>query len=92
MGSGVGDGCTVQIVNMMRGGGKHRNKKNGAENKPTTSPKSQEPVRGPQEHEVIRLVVGLFLFWLGSRIDRFVSVHVHTRCEQVMGRIWPTTE
>ena len=51
MGSGVGDGCTVQIMNMMRGGGKHRNKKNRAENKPTTRPKSTEPVRGQQEHE-----------------------------------------
>ena len=50
MGSGVGDGCTVHIMNMMRGGGNHRNKKNSAENKPTTSPKSQEPVRGQQEH------------------------------------------
>ena len=38
-------------MNMMRGGGKHRNKKNGAENKPTTSPKSPEPVRGQQEQE-----------------------------------------
>ena len=31
--SGVGDGCTVQIMNVMRGGGKHRNKKNRAEKK-----------------------------------------------------------
>ena len=28
--SGVDDGCTVQIMNMMRGGGNHRNKKNRA--------------------------------------------------------------
>ena len=28
--SGVGDGCTLYVLNMMRGGGKHRNKKNKA--------------------------------------------------------------
>ena len=36
----VGDGCTVQIMNMMRGGGKHRKKKNKAEKKPAASPKN----------------------------------------------------
>ena len=41
--SGVGDGCTVQIMKMMRGGGKHRNKKNRVEKKPAASPKNQEP-------------------------------------------------
>ena len=30
---GVSDGCTVQVVNRMRGGGKHRNKKNKVEPK-----------------------------------------------------------
>ena len=36
--SGVGDGCTVQIMNM-RGGGNHINQKNKAEKKPASSPK-----------------------------------------------------
>ena len=49
--SGVADGCTVQIMNMMRGGGKHRNKQNRTEKKPTTSPRNSEPMRGEQEHE-----------------------------------------
>ena len=43
----VGDGCTVQIMNMMRG--THRNKKN-REKQTTASPKGQEPERGQQEH------------------------------------------
>ena len=51
MSCGVGDGCTVQITNTMRGEGKQRNKKNKAEKKPAASPKSQEPVRGQQEHD-----------------------------------------
>ena len=47
---GVSDGCTVQVVTWMRGGdGKHRNKKNEAEKKPTA--KGQEPVLGQQEHD-----------------------------------------
>ena len=58
--SGVGDGCTVQIMNMMRGGGKHRNKKNRAEKKPTASPENSEPktiqkaepVKGQQEPKI----------------------------------------
>ena len=49
--SGVGDECTVQMMNMMSGGGKHRNKKNRAEKKTTASPKNQESVRGNQEHD-----------------------------------------
>ena len=49
--SGVGDGCAVQIMNMMHGGGKHRNKKNRAEKKPTASPKNPEPMRGQQERD-----------------------------------------
>ena len=51
MDSGVGGGCTVQIMNMMRGGGNHRNKRKKAQNKPTASPKSQEPVQGQLEQE-----------------------------------------
>ena len=47
--SGVDDGCTVQI-NMMRGGGNHRNKKNRAEKKTAASLKNQEPVRDQQGH------------------------------------------
>ena len=54
--SGVDDGCTVQIMNMMRGGGKHRNKKNIAEKKTAASPKNQEPVRGQQEQEEERVI------------------------------------
>ena len=54
--SGVGDGCTVQITNMMRGGGKHINKKNKAEKKPTASPRSQEPVRGQQKHDEEKII------------------------------------
>ena len=49
--SGVDDGCTVQIMNMMRCGRKHRNKKYRAEKKTAASPKNQEPVRGQQEHD-----------------------------------------
>ena len=40
--SGVSDGCTLYVLNVMRGGGKHRNKKNKAEKKPG---------RGQQEHD-----------------------------------------
>ena len=56
MGSGVGDGCTVQIINMMSDGGKHRNKKNRAENKPIASPKNSEPMRGQQEHDEEKII------------------------------------
>ena len=38
-------------MNMMRGGGNHRNKKNRAEKQKTASSKNQEPVRDQQEHE-----------------------------------------
>ena len=48
---GVGDGCTVHIMNMMRGVANHRNKRKKAVNKPTASPKSQELVRSQQEQE-----------------------------------------
>ena len=35
MGSRVGDGCTVQIMDVMRGGGNHRNKwKKAEQNQP----------------------------------------------------------
>ena len=47
---GVRDGCIVQVVNRMRGGGKHRNKKNIAKKNTAASPKGQEPQRGQQEH------------------------------------------
>ena len=39
----------MQVVNRMRGGGKHRNKK--AEKKTAASPKGQEPERGQQQHD-----------------------------------------
>ena len=52
----VGDGCTVQIVNMMRGGGKHRNKKNRADKKPTASPKNSEPMRGQHEDDEEKII------------------------------------
>ena len=45
--SGVGDGCTVQIMSMLRGGGKHRNKKNTAE-------KKQPPVRKEPRTSVVQ--------------------------------------
>ena len=48
---GIDDGCIVEIMNMMRGGGKNRNKKIKAETKPAASLKSREPVRGQQEHD-----------------------------------------
>ena len=51
MGSRVDEGCTVQIMNMMRGGANHRNKRKKAENKLTASPKNEELVRGQQEQE-----------------------------------------
>ena len=38
--SGVSDGCTVQNMNKMRGGGKHRNKKDKVEKKQANSPQS----------------------------------------------------
>ena len=50
MGSGVGDGCTVQIMKMMRG------MKNRDENKPTASPKNSEPMRGQQEHDEEKII------------------------------------
>ena len=53
---GVDDGCTVQTMNMMCGGGKHSNRKNKAEKKLTASPKSQEPVRGQQEHHEEKII------------------------------------
>ena len=40
----------------MSGGGKHRNKKNRAENKPTASPKNSEPMRGQQEHDEEKII------------------------------------
>ena len=40
MSCGVLDGCAVRIVSMMRGGGKHRNRKNRAENKTAASAKN----------------------------------------------------
>ena len=52
---GVDDGSTVQIMNMMRGGGKHRNKYR-AEKKPAASPRSQEPVRDQQEHDEAKII------------------------------------
>ena len=54
--SGVRDGSTVQIMNMTRAGGKHRNKKNIAEKKTTTSPKNQESRRGQQEHDGEKII------------------------------------
>ena len=52
------DECFVelQIMNMMRGAGKHRNKKNRVEKKPAASPKNQEPVRGHQEHDEEKVI------------------------------------
>ena len=48
--SGVSDGCTVQNMNKMRVGGKHRHKKNKVEKKQAKSPQSREPVRDQLEH------------------------------------------
>ena len=50
--SGVGDGCTVQIMITMRGGGQtQKQKRTKLRRKPAASPKSQEPVRGQQQHD-----------------------------------------
>ena len=49
----------MQIMNMMRGGGKHRNKKNKAEKKPAASPRSQEPERGQQECDEEKIIQSL---------------------------------
>ena len=54
--SGVSDGCTVQNMNEMRGGGKHRNKKNKVEKKQAKSPRSREPVRDQQEHDEEKII------------------------------------
>ena len=54
--SGVSDGCTVQNMNKMRGGGKHRNKKNKVEKKQAKSPRSREPVRDQQEHDEEKII------------------------------------
>ena len=56
---GVSDGCTVQVVNRMCGGGKHRNKKNKAEKKTTASPKDQGPERGQQQHNEEKIIQNL---------------------------------
>ena len=56
---GVSDGCTVQVVNRMRGGGKHRNKKDKAEKKTTVSTKGQEPERGQKEHNEEKIIQNL---------------------------------
>ena len=56
---GVSAGCTVQVVNRMRGGGKHKNKKYKAEKKTTASPKDQEPERGQQEHNEDKIIQNL---------------------------------
>ena len=57
--SGVGDGCTVQIMNMMRSKGKHRNRENKAEKKPPASPTNQEPVRDQQKHDEEKVIQSL---------------------------------
>ena len=57
-GSGVGDGCTVQIMNMMRGGANHRNKRKKAENKTyreskerrTSARSTRAGARGAENH------------------------------------------
>ena len=49
--SGVDDGSTVQIMNMMRGGGKHMNKKNRAEKKPG---RDQQEHVGKNRHPELR--------------------------------------
>ena len=54
--SGVSDGCTVQNMNEMRGGGKHRNEKNKVEKKQAKSPRSREPVRDQQEHDEGKII------------------------------------
>ena len=56
---GVSDGCTVQVIDRKRGGGKYRNKKNKAEKKTTASPKGQEPVRGQQKHNEENIILNL---------------------------------
>ena len=43
-------------MNMMRGGGKNRNKKNRAEKNPTASRKNSEPMRGQQEHDEEKII------------------------------------
>ena len=39
---GVSDGCTIQVTNRMRGGGRHKDKKGKAEKKQATSAKTPE--------------------------------------------------
>ena len=56
---GVSDGCIVQVVNRMRGGGKHRNKKIKAEKKTTARPRDEEPERGQQEHNGEKIIQNL---------------------------------
>ena len=56
---GVSDGCTVQVIDRMRGGGKHTNKKNKAEKTTTASQQGQEPERGQQEHNEEKIIQNL---------------------------------
>ena len=39
---GVSDGCTIQVMSRMRGGGKHKDKKSKAEKKQAESGKTLE--------------------------------------------------
>ena len=49
---GVRDGSTVQIVSMLRGGGKHKDKKNQSKKKQAKSPKRLELSRGSRRRSV----------------------------------------
>ena len=48
---GSRDGSTVQTVSMLRGGGKHKDKKNQSEKKQAKSPKRLEPLKRQQEEK-----------------------------------------
>ena len=57
---GVSDGCTIQVMSKMRGGGKHKGKTSKAEKKRDRTPEKTERTRGQEaefqvEHNTDRL-------------------------------------
>ena len=56
---GVTDGCTIQVMSRMRGGGRHKDKRSKAEKKRATNPEipEQKSDEGPatmDKDEVLR--------------------------------------
>ena len=48
---GASDGCTIQVMSRMRGGGRHKDKGGKAEKKQAASPKRSEPLQVKESGE-----------------------------------------